>query len=109
MKDVLFITGGVKLKDEKSSIVLNELVDFLKSNPTIRVRINGHTDAVGSDRSNKKLSKKRAKFIRKYIIDSGVNKNRIEYQGFGEEHPVGDNETEAGRSKNRRVEFEIIN
>lgn len=108
LNNVLFISGGVKLKDKQSNDILNGLVAFLKANPEIRVRINGHTDSVGRDKTNMKLSKKRAKFIKKYIISAGIHKNRIEYQGYGEKKPVADNETKVGRSKNRRVEFEII-
>ena len=108
LNNIHFISGTTKLNDAKSYTLLKDLTTYLKLNPSIRIRINGHTDSKGSKRSNFLLSKRRAKVIAQNLIKNGVSKNRIEWKGFGEDHPIADNEKEAGRSKNRRVEFEVI-
>jgi len=76
-------------------------------NPTIKVEIGGHTDSVGKDASNLKLSQSRAESVRTYLIKRGIASNRMVPKGFGENVPIADNRTEAGRSQNRRVEFLI--
>jgi len=73
---------------------------------TIEVR--GHTDAKGSDSYNLRLSENRAKSVVDYLVSKGVNPKRLKYKGYGKSIPIDTNETEEGRSKNRRVEFKII-
>ena len=68
----------------------------------------GHTDSVGSDAYNQKLSVKRADAVKAYLITKGIEKNRVYTEGKGEKQPVADNKTGAGRSKNRRVEIEVV-
>ena len=68
----------------------------------------GHTDSVGSDAYNQKLSVKRADAVKAYLITKGIEKNRVYTEGKGEKQPVADNKTDAGRSKNRRVELEVV-
>ncbi len=68
----------------------------------------GHTDSVGSDAYNQKLSVKRADAVKAYLITKGIEKNRVYTEGKGEKQPVADNKTSAGRSKNRRVEIEVV-
>ena len=68
----------------------------------------GHTDNVGSDVYNQKLSVKRAESVKAYLVSKGIEKNRIYTEGKGEKQPVADNKTSAGRSKNRRVEIEVV-
>ena len=68
----------------------------------------GHTDSVGSDVYNQKLSVKRADAVKAYLITKGIEKNRVYTEGKGEKQPVADNKTDAGRSKNRRVEIEVV-
>lgn len=68
----------------------------------------GHTDSVGSDAYNQKLSVKRADAVKAYLISKGIEKNRVYTEGKGEKQPVADNKTGAGRSKNRRVEIEVV-
>lgn len=102
------MTGTAELSDQKSFEQLKELLSYLNSNPSMKIRVNGHTDSVGSKKSNLTLSNNRAKFIAKYITMAGINNDRIEWKGFGDEKPIADNESEDGRSQNRRVEFEII-
>ncbi len=107
LKHINFISGTTKLDGAESKEVLNKLAKYLKDKP-VRVRINGHTDSVGDEKSNKALSRNRAKAIANMLIRKGISKNRIEWRGFGEEKPIADNATKEGRAKNRRVEFEII-
>ena len=87
--------------------LLDEVAQALADHPTIKVRIEGHTDSQGSDKFNLKLSKNRAASVRKYLIGKGVDPFRMEAQGFGESVPIEDNRTNAGRAANRRVEFFI--
>jgi outer membrane protein OmpA-like peptidoglycan-associated protein len=108
LKNIHFISGTTGLTGTKSYDLLKELTTYLNENPSIRIRINGHTDSKGSEKSNLLLSKRRAKSIAKFIIENGISRDRIEWKGFGEEHPIADNEFEEGRLKNRRVEFEVV-
>jgi outer membrane protein OmpA-like peptidoglycan-associated protein len=79
--------------------------------PTVRIRIEGHTDggAKGTDPSYlQKLSQDRANEVMNYLISKGIDKKRLEAIGYGSSKPVADNNTEEGRKKNRRTEFEVI-
>ena len=68
----------------------------------------GHTDSVGSDAYNQKLSVRRADAVKEYLVSKGVEKNRVYTEGKGEKQPVADNKTAEGRTKNRRVEIEVV-
>jgi outer membrane protein OmpA-like peptidoglycan-associated protein len=82
---------------------------ILKQNPNIKVEIGGHTDGVGAEKANQKLSEKRALSAKKYIQDKfNIPDNRLIVKGYGSTKPVADNKTQEGRSKNRRVEFKVI-
>lgn len=87
--------------------LLDEVAQALADNPTIHVRIEGHTDSRGSDRFNMKLSKGRAASVRSYLLDKGIDADRMIAEGYGETQPIADNRTAAGREQNRRVEFFI--
>jgi len=92
----------------KSKTELDKLVDILTDYPFLKIEIGGHTDNVGSQDYNKKLSEQRAKSVVDYLIDEDVNDVRVSYNGYGSERPITSNATEEGRARNRRVEFVII-
>jgi len=97
-----------EIKNNEILSYLDELAAKLKSNSTWRVNLVGHTDNVGNEASNLKLSKKRANRIKAILIKKGVSANQITSIGKGESEPIADNKTEKGRQKNRRVEINII-
>ncbi len=87
---------------------LDDLVDKIKSiNLEVIIAV-GHTDSVGSDDYNQKLSMRRSNAVKAYLISKGVDKTRIYTEGKGEKQPVADNGTKEGRAKNRRVEIEVV-
>ncbi len=87
---------------------LNDLVDKIKAiNLEVIIAV-GHTDAVGSDAYNQKLSMRRSQAVKAYLVSKGVDKTRIYTEGKGEKQPVADNKTKEGRAKNRRVEIEVV-
>ena len=93
----------------KAQGYLDEIVDWLVANPKVKVEIGGHTDGIGSQEYNQKLSEQRAKTVYNYFVEHGVNKDRLSYKGYGKLGPIADNNTDAGRQQNRRVELKIIN
>jgi OOP family OmpA-OmpF porin len=68
----------------------------------------GHTDSIGSDAYNQKLSVRRSEAVKAYLVSKGIEKNRVYTEGKGEKQPVADNKTKEGRAKNRRVEIEVV-
>lgn len=91
--------------DPSSSVVLDVVAQTLRDNPGFRVRVEGHTDSVGADAYNQQLSQRRAESVRRYLVGQGVSAARLEAAGYGESRPVTSNDTEEGRSLNRRVEL----
>lgn len=87
---------------------LHNVAELLSKHPSFKIKISGYTDSSGADDVNLALSKKRAMSVKNYLISDGVSDSRIQADGYGEANPVADNETEDGRAKNRRVEFEIV-
>lgn len=92
-----------------SQKVLDEFIVFLNDHPTLQIGIEGHTDNVGSDEFNLILSENRAKAVYNYLVNNGIDANRLQYKGFGESSPIATNDTEEGRAMNRRTEFVILN
>lgn len=108
LNNIYYKTNSAEL-DPKSLIVIEEFVDFLKANPKIKIEIYGHTDNVGNDNSNLALSTDRAFTVLDLLQNKGIDKNRlIAFKGFGATQPIADNNTDAGRAKNRRTEFAIV-
>jgi outer membrane protein OmpA-like peptidoglycan-associated protein len=89
--------------------ILDDVADLLMRNPQIHhVRIEGHTDWIGSDAYNMGLSQRRADSVRTYLINKGIDPSRLIAVGYGETRPIADNNTVLGRAKNRRVEFTVL-
>ncbi len=87
---------------------LKKLMDILTDYPYLTIQISGHTDNIGSDAYNQKLSEARAKSVVDYLIDEKVDPERLTYRGYGSAKPITSNATEEGMAKNRRVEFTVI-
>jgi outer membrane protein OmpA-like peptidoglycan-associated protein len=100
---VHFETGKYNIKEQYKAKLI-EIINHLKSTNQA-ILIVGHTDSVGSDRYNQALSELRAREIYKFFIKNGIDKNRLDYIGYGEEQPIATNATSEGRAKNRRVEL----
>ncbi|MDZ4348836.1 MAG: OmpA family protein [Xanthomonadaceae bacterium] len=106
--DVLFATGRAELKGGAIGN-LSKLAGFLSEYPDRSVSIEGHTDSVGSESSNMRLSQRRADAVKAYLIGQGIAPHRLAALGKGEGYPVSDNDTATGRQQNRRVEVVIAN
>jgi outer membrane protein OmpA-like peptidoglycan-associated protein/tetratricopeptide (TPR) repeat protein len=106
INDILFSTNSDRINDT-IKVVLNEFADYLKINPKIRLSLQGHTDNVGSPASNMILSEGRAKSVFDYLVSRGIDRTRMNYQGFGETRPIASNTTEDGRARNRRTVFVV--
>ncbi len=107
MKNLFFATNKTRIL-KQSEEALEQMHGFLSRNPEVRVKIIGHTDNVGSDAFNQKLSEGRANAVRDDLIERGIDPSRIEAEGRGEKQPVDTNDTEEGRQNNRRVEVEVL-
>jgi outer membrane protein OmpA-like peptidoglycan-associated protein len=104
LKGVRFKTGSAVL-DPVSVTTLEEVAASLKAWPMVRVEVQGHTDNVGAAEANRNLSAQRAEAVRQYLIGAGVEAGRMTAVGYGEDLPVADNTTDAGRQANRRVDL----
>ena len=93
---------------EKSKPVLDEIFEFLNSNPDIIVEIGGHTNNIPSTEYCDKLSTARAKNVAEYLIRRGIDKSRVSFKGYGKRKPIASNSTGAGRKRNQRVEMKIL-
>lgn len=102
--DVLFDTNEAVLKAGGARSVA-KLAEFLQQYPQRNALVEGYTDSVGSESSNQALSSRRAEAVRTALLGSGVNGSRVATQGYGEAHPVADNDSSGGRQQNRRVEI----
>lgn len=104
LKNIQFEFAKYILKST-SFVELNKLVTVLKSNPTYTIQLLGHTDNIGNKSANILLSENRANEVKKYLIQKGIAESRITTRGYGSSKPIANNESDAGRAKNRRVEF----
>ncbi len=105
-KTILFDTGKASIKDQSAG-VLNDIIGIMKEYPNAKFVIEGHTDSVGSDKLNMKLSKDRAESVENYLQANGIDDDRLTHQGFGEDRPLDSNKTREGRANNRRVEISL--
>lgn len=108
-----WVLVGVNFDFNKSSLapesypILVNAVQVLLGNPDMKVEIQGHTDNIGSEAYNKKLSLQRAETVKKFLVSKGVNANRLTTVGLGSSQPISDNKTADGRAFNRRIEFKV--
>jgi len=107
LNNIFFETNKYDLKAE-SLTELQEVIRFLKENVDVKMQISGHTDNVGTENYNQTLSQNRAKSVLEFLESEGIGENRVSIRGFGSKQSVVDNDTEANRSKNRRIEFKIL-
>jgi outer membrane protein OmpA-like peptidoglycan-associated protein len=87
--------------------ILDEAVRMLKQRGEVKIVVEGHTDSVGSDGYNMKLSRRRADAVKRYLVEHGIAASRITTEGFGKRQPVASNATAEGRAQNRRVEIHV--
>ena len=104
---IQFETGSATLLPASFKI-LDDVHTVLKDDPEMNLRIEGHTDSVGGDDFNLKLSNERANSVRVYLEGQGVDRTRLTSIGHGETKPIDTNRTPEGRQRNRRVEFHIV-
>jgi outer membrane protein OmpA-like peptidoglycan-associated protein len=105
-KSIFFITGSAELKSN-SFRGLDEIIRIMRENPDMKLTIEGHTDDVGTDENNQRLSDNRAEAVKTYIVNKGITEERISAKGFGESKPIVSNASPAGRTQNRRVELTL--
>ncbi len=115
IEERIVITQKIHFEFNKSVIrpisypILDDVVRLLQLNPQIRlVRVEGHTDWIGSDAANQRLSQRRAETVRNYLVKKGVDASRLDAVGYGELRPVADNNTAKGRARNRRTDFVVV-
>jgi outer membrane protein OmpA-like peptidoglycan-associated protein len=106
MSDVLFDTGSYTLKPGARE-KLAKISGILLAYPSLKVQVEGHTDSVGSDDFNQRLSEQRAESVREYLVDQQVPANAVTAFGFGKTKPIATNDTAEGRQQNRRVELVV--
>jgi outer membrane protein OmpA-like peptidoglycan-associated protein len=107
LNDINFPTNSAILSEE-ARLIIEEFASYLKTNPSMKVAIHGHTDNVGDDQSNLTLSESRAYSVFAYLKQQGISESRLTYKGFGETKPLASNDTDSGRRINRRTEFVIL-
>ncbi len=105
---IQFETSSDKIKGDKSFEILDIVARILEGNVALRVSIEGHTDSRGKADYNRELSKQRADAVKKYLVDKGIDEDRLETVGWGPDEPIASNKTRRGRAQNRRVEFVLI-
>ncbi|HET8697814.1 MAG TPA: OmpA family protein, partial [Gammaproteobacteria bacterium] len=108
LEGVTFELNSATLTADASMILLR-VADALRGEPNLRAEIAGHTDSSGADAYNLRLSQERADAVLQFLVRQGIERNRLVARGYGETQPVADNSTPAGRERNRRVEFNVLN
>ncbi|MBN2890888.1 MAG: PorP/SprF family type IX secretion system membrane protein [Bacteroidales bacterium] len=107
LKNIFFDTGKSDLRTE-SYTEINRLIFVMVQNPTLNVKISGHTDNTGTDVFNLQLSKDRAQSVVNYMVSKGIKADRLKAEGYGSSRPIDTNATDEGKQNNRRVEAEIF-
>jgi outer membrane protein OmpA-like peptidoglycan-associated protein len=104
---IRFVTGKAEI-DPACDKTMQQIANILAEYPGLKVQVDGHTDNVGRTETNQKLSQGRAEAVVSYLVQKkGVSAKRLSAKGWGDQQPLGDNSSEAGRAKNRRVDFTV--
>ncbi len=106
LNNIFFEVNKFELRDV-SKTELNQLVDLLNKNKTLKIELSGHTDNSGIEAENKVLSENRAKSVYNFLVSNGISENRLSYKGYGSSKPIVENKTEEGKARNRRTEFVV--
>lgn len=107
LRNIFFKTDSHELLPE-SLTELKKLLNLLNQNPDMKIEISGHTDNTGSFAHNKNLSEKRALSVYHYLLENGIDEERLTYSGYADEQPIATNDTGEGRAMNRRTEFKVL-
>ena len=107
LKNLNFESAKYDIK-QKYYTDLNDIYGYLKQEKNINIEIAGHTDNIGDEVYNQKLSNDRALSVKSFLVQKGIDSKRIKCVGYGEQQPIADNSTEFGREKNRRIEIRIL-
>lgn len=107
LEGINFETNSAVITEDSDPILVKAL-NTLRTNPNLRVEIQGHTDDVGSSAANLRLSERRANAVRDYMVQNGIDANRMTARGYGEENPLVPNDSAENRAKNRRIQFRVI-
>ena len=107
LKNIFFELGSAELKTE-SGVELNKLKLYLELNTTVKIEIGGYSDTIGEEAFNLDLSTRRAKAVYDWLITQQADVDRVTYKGYGEANPIASNDTDEGRSQNRRTEFKVV-
>jgi OOP family OmpA-OmpF porin len=107
IKGIRFKKGSARILSS-SHKTLNQAVEIFKEYPSLRIEISGHTDDRGGDKINITLSRKRADYVKWYLVDKGIEPDRVITIGLGPEKPIADNDSRKGRAQNRRIEFKLL-
>jgi OOP family OmpA-OmpF porin len=107
VQGIVFDQGKATIR-KQSNATLEGAVKVLQDYPSVRMEISGHTSSEGNKDVNAKLSQDRADAVKTWLVEKGVDPNRITTRGAGSDEPIADNKTALGRSKNRRIEFKIL-
>jgi len=106
--NITFVTGSDVISGADPLPTLDSVAQFMREHRGVQVRVVGHTDSVGAEAYNLQLSERRAEAVKRYLVNAGVEENRVVTEGRGESEPIDSNDTQAGRQRNRRIEFEIV-
>ncbi|MBT8290438.1 MAG: OmpA family protein [Muriicola sp.] len=106
-RTILFDTGRASLKTESVSVFV-DIIKILNEYPNAKFTVEGHTDSVGSEKTNQALSEKRANSVRDFLVKEGIGADRLTAIGYGEAKPIATNANRAGRAQNRRVEINLV-
>ncbi|KMK67117.1 OmpA family protein [Puniceibacterium sp. IMCC21224] len=105
--NIYFTSGSARLQDE-SAPLLDSLADIVLRCPDMMIEVGGHTDSVGGEAQNQRLSQSRAASVTEYLLGKGLGKGTMVSKGYGELSPIASNDTSEGRLKNRRIEFKVL-